>query len=29
VKELADRTDLSDDAKRQVLAANARKFYKL
>jgi len=29
VKELADRTDLTDDAKRQVLAANARKFYKL
>jgi uncharacterized protein len=29
VKELADRTDLTDGAKRQVLAANARKFYKL
>ena len=29
VKELADRADLTDDAKRQVLAANARRFYKL
>jgi uncharacterized protein len=29
VKELADRTDLTDDAKRGVLAANARKFYKI
>jgi predicted TIM-barrel fold metal-dependent hydrolase len=29
VKELADRADLADDAKRQVLAANARRFYKL
>jgi predicted TIM-barrel fold metal-dependent hydrolase len=29
VKELADRPDLSDDQKRQVLAANARRFYRL
>ena len=29
VKELAERADLGDEAKRQVLAGNARKFYKL
>jgi predicted TIM-barrel fold metal-dependent hydrolase len=29
VKELADRADLTDEAKGRVLAANARKFYKL
>src|SRR5713101_7102083 len=29
VKELADRADLSDEAKRNVLAANARRFYHL
>jgi hypothetical protein len=29
VKELADRTDVSDEDKRKVLAANARKFYKI
>jgi predicted TIM-barrel fold metal-dependent hydrolase len=29
VKELSDRADLGDPVKRQVLAGNARKFYKL
>jgi predicted TIM-barrel fold metal-dependent hydrolase len=29
VKELADRADLSDEAKRQVLAGNAKRFYHL
>jgi predicted TIM-barrel fold metal-dependent hydrolase len=29
VKELSDRPDLGDPVKRQVLAGNARKFYKL
>jgi len=29
VKELADRADLGDAAKRQVLAGNSRRFYKL
>ena len=29
VKELADRADLSDEAKRNVLAATARRFYHL
>jgi uncharacterized protein len=29
VKELSDRADLGDPVKRQVLAGNARKFYKI
>ena len=29
MKELADRADVSDEDKRKVLAANARKFYKV
>jgi hypothetical protein len=29
VKELAERADLSDEAKRNVLAATARRFYHL
>jgi predicted TIM-barrel fold metal-dependent hydrolase len=29
VKELAERPDLSEDQKRQVLGANARRFYRL
>jgi uncharacterized protein len=29
VKELAERPDLSDEQKRDVLGANARRFYRL